>query len=401
MRVLHLSSLYPPASVGGAEKVVEMLAEGMASQGVAAGVAHLVESPVPDSRRNGVDVRPLQHRNPLWIESSARYPGIIRNFNKVATLLNVLTTRDFDLVLRTYAPDIVHSHSMMELTPWMWQAAKGRGIKVVHTLHDFDLLCIRGALFKDGQNCVKRHEACALFSAFKKRYHQNVDHVVGVSRSILETHLEHGMFRDMPEERRHVVWNPVRAPLSRLVDGERLRAGPFTFGFMGRLVSEKGIDLLLTACRDLPRDGWCLKVAGRAPTSSEPLQVQARGLPVEFVGFVDPAVFLKSIDVLVVPSVWAEPFGLTVVEAFAHNVPVIGLHSGGIGELVGAVNPAWLVSPTGGAAALSAKMLASLVLGRENREALPDFFSVLKKTDPRYVVSQYLSIYRNALGVEG
>jgi glycosyltransferase involved in cell wall biosynthesis len=394
MRILHLSSLYPPTTYGGAEKVVETLAEGMAARGVETAVAHLVRDPSPESRRNDVWIYPLNHRNPLWIATSAEHTGIVRNFNKVATLFNFLTNRDFDALLEAYAPDIVHTHSMVELTPWMWDVAKARGAKIVHTLHDYDLLCIRGALFKDGRNCSTRHLACSIFSEFKRHYHRHVDHVVGVSNSILQTHLAHGLFQSLPEQNRHVVWNPVGVPVKE--SSSRRVKGPFTFGFLGRLVPEKGIDLLLRSCRDLPGEGWKLKIAGHLPTRGGMLREQGGRLPVEFVGYADSTAFLRGIDVLIVPSIWAEPFGLTVVEAYGSGVPVLGADSGGLAEIIGSVDRAWLF-PRADGAALTQKMRELIARGRDCSGLRPNFSEVLKRTDPGYVVGRYLEIYRGAL----
>ena len=395
MRVLHLGSLYPPYVVGGAERVVEILAEGMAAQGTATGVAHLVPRATPGSWRNGVGIYPLNSRNPLWIETSARYPGVVRQFNKLATLFNFMTERDFDALLAAYIPDIVHTHSMVELTPLMWDAAKARGAQIIHTLHDYDLLCIRGALFKNGRNCSPAHAACSLFSKVKKRHHRHIDHVVGVSESILRTHLDHGFFQHLPERSRHVVWNPVRAPRST-TSAAVGRTGPLRFGFLGRLVAEKGIDLLLAACRDLPAEGWELKVAGRPPTDDSSLRRQASGLPIEFLGFVEPTSFLQQLDVLIAPSVWAEPFGLTVVEAYAAGIPVLGAASGGIAEVIGSVDPRWLVRPDD-AGALAHAMAELIVRGRAGLAARPDFSAVLSRTEPDYAIDRYLHIYRTAL----
>ena len=406
MRVLHLGSLYPPYVLGGAERVVELLAEGMAARGIDTAVAHLAPSPTPHTRRNGVAVHPLRHRNPLWIERSALYSSPARHLNKLATLFNFMTRRDFETVLAAYSPDIVHSHSMVELTPSMWDAAKAAGARVVHTLHDYDLLCIRGALFKDGRHCRPAHTACSVFSAVKRRHHRHIDHVVGVSKSILETHLERGFFQDLPGTNRHVVWNPVRSSATHACE-PRARAdsagvnagaleGPLTFGFLGRLVPEKGIGLLLEACRTLPRAGWRLRVAGRAPASDAALREQATGLSVEFEGFVDPREFLRRIDVLIVPSVWDEPFGLTVIEAYAAGVRVLGADSGGIAEIIGAADPQWLV-PRSDAEALSARMRELIERGRHGLGPPPDFSAVLRRTFPDHAVDQYLRIYRAAL----
>ena len=57
---------------------------------------------------------------------------------------------------------------------------------------------------------------------------------------------------------------------------------------------------------------------------------------VKFTGYIDydkiPA-YLKTADIAVVPSMWDEPFGLTVVEAMAAGLPLITTRSGGIPEI--------------------------------------------------------------------
>ena len=55
---------------------------------------------------------------------------------------------------------------------------------------------------------------------------------------------------------------------------------------------------------------------------------------VRFVGRVDASTFLSGIDVLVVPSLWHEPFGLVLCEAMDAGVPVVASAVGGIPEIV-------------------------------------------------------------------
>ena len=396
MRILHLSSLYPPQAFGGAEKVVEVLAEGTAAQGHSVGVAHLVRAPTNPLRRRGVDVRPLQHRNPLWIEESARYPGPVRNLNKIATLFNVLTAGDFARLLDEYEPDLVHSHSMSDLTPLMWKCASERNIPLVHTLHDYDLLCIRGTLYKDGRHCTRRHLACAAFSEVKRMYHRGIGQVVGVSRSILQTHVEHGFFDHLAPQQQHTIWNPLRSATAPAQRPPRDPSAPLTFGFLGRLVPEKGIGVLLQACRLMPALGWCLRIGGRAPKDAAPLMVQADGLPVTFEGFVDPAVFLASIDVLIVPSIWLEPFGLTIVEAYMAGVRVIGSDIAGVAEIVGQVDPDALFAPNDPAS------LAAMMQTLMHEDAVLDvpaaaLQAALARVRPEAVVKEYLGVYEAAL----
>ncbi len=389
MRILHVSSLYPPGVVGGAEKVVSMLAEGQAAQGDTVGVVHLTRAGGDLRHQGGVEVRPLQSRNLLWIEDVQAHARPVTMANKLLQQVNVWATADIAREIADFAPDVVHTHSMVELPPMVWRAAKRHGAAVVHTLHDYDLLCSRATLFKHGQPCASLHPSCAALKAWKGVFVKDIDAVVAVSQPVLDAHLAHGLFQDLGPDQRRVIWNGV----TRRPEAEPpTRTGVFTFGFLGRLVPEKGLGVLLDACRLLAPEGWRLRIAGRAPLGSQGFAAQALGLPVEFLGFTDPAAFLASVDVLVAPSIWAEPFGLTIVEAFASGAAVIGSDRGAIGELAGAIGPEWVV-PADDAGALAARMGAVLQGGRA---ALPDpgaFEAILQAASPERMTSAYLALY--------
>lgn len=371
----------------------------LAIQGAAMGhdvaVAHIAPEPAPAHQCDGVSVHPLRHRNPLWIGDTGRHP-LLRQANKVATLFNILTTADFDRLLRELRPEIVHTHSMVELPPWVWQVAAKHGCAVVHTLHDYDLLCIRSSLFKDGAHCKPRHTACRLFSRVKLTQHGYIDQVVGVSQAILDRHLAEGCFPQLGIADKHVIWNPVEASAApaQMVRKQFTNA-PFTFGFIGRLVPEKGLHTLLAACRQLPPTGWRLRIAGKLDEShASELRSLIDGLAVELVGYVDPMAFMAELDTLIVPSLWLEPFGLTIVEAYAAGVPVIGSDTGGVTEIVGAVDEDALVPP-GDSAALARKMAQVMHDGpSELPQAARDH--VLKKTRPASVARAYEAVYEVA-----
>ncbi|MYD10017.1 MAG: glycosyltransferase family 4 protein [Chloroflexi bacterium] len=119
----------------------------------------------------------------------------------------------------------------------------------------------------------------------------------------------------------------------------------FTIGYIGRVVPEKGIDVLLRAAARMDGD-WRMRVVGGGSA-----RVETRALAqalivddrVDFVGQLPsaelPAEYHK-IDVLVLPSLtrpnWKEQFGRVLVEAMASGVPVIGSDSGAIPGVIGA-----------------------------------------------------------------
>jgi glycosyltransferase involved in cell wall biosynthesis len=55
---------------------------------------------------------------------------------------------------------------------------------------------------------------------------------------------------------------------------------------------------------------------------------------VRFLGFVNPDEVYRNVDVVVVPSLWEEPLGMIVPEAYMHGVPVIVSRRGGLPEMV-------------------------------------------------------------------
>ena len=134
---------------------------------------------------------------------------------------------------------------------------------------------------------------------------------------------------------------------------------PFTVGFIGRIVPEKGVDLLLRACARL-KDDWRLRCVGGGPATNELRQLAREMGIAERVAFEGqlPSRELPSqyhqLDALALPSLtrqnWKEQFGRVLVEAMASGVPVIGSDSGAIPGVIG---EAGLVVPEGDIDALT------------------------------------------------
>jgi glycosyltransferase involved in cell wall biosynthesis len=131
------------------------------------------------------------------------------------------------------------------------------------------------------------------------------------------------------------------APPAAEVDAQR----PFTVGYAGRLVPEKGIDDLLAALRRLDPPVRLL-VAGAGPLLGRVESEHRNGMEVELLQGVahgEMRDVFRRMDVLAVPSrttrTWAEQFGRVLVEAMSQRVPVVGSDSGEI---------PWVIEVTGG-----------------------------------------------------
>jgi glycosyltransferase involved in cell wall biosynthesis len=116
--------------------------------------------------------------------------------------------------------------------------------------------------------------------------------------------------------------------------------------FVGRLSSEKGIDVLLQSIKYVTTDNIKVLIVGsyiHGDNICSDYEYKIKKMAdelgdiVQFTGYIEqqelPKLY-RSSDIAVLPSMWDEPAGLTMVEAMACELPVITTNSGGIPEYV-------------------------------------------------------------------
>ena len=184
-------------------------------------------------------------------------------------------------------------------------------------------------------------------------------------------------------------------------DGDRNpKNGYSTIVFVGQLIPQKGVDLLIEVVRRISESTGqplYLKIAGAGHQRSALERLATDVLPgqVEFLGQVEdvPTLF-RSADLAVFPSRWQEAFGFVVAEAMACGTPVITSDAGGIPEVVGRDGRFGLVFRNGDVEDLE-RQLRLIIADPERRarmrqaarERVEREFSI-----PR-MVEQYASLY--------
>ncbi|MBE7159176.1 MAG: glycosyltransferase family 4 protein [Rhodospirillales bacterium] len=167
--------------------------------------------------------------------------------------------------------------------------------------------------------------------------------------------------------------------------------------FMGRLVSDKGCALLLEALGMLKGKGLTptLTIIGDGP-EREPLAAQVGQL-----GVGDQVTFLGALRegrgevvaqhrVLVVPSRWAEPFGVVALEGIASGCAVIASNGGGLPEAAG---PCGLFFPNGDSAALAGRLEEVLTQPTLERQLVDAGPAHIRNFEPSAIARQYLEIF--------
>jgi glycosyltransferase involved in cell wall biosynthesis len=332
MKPLFICSLYHPNQIGGAEKVVRIIAEGMLQHGHQPVVVTTQDGPGNRvDQVDGVKVHYIGLKNIYWPHSRKERPGIAKALWHGIDRYNALMARAVARVLDSEQPDIVNTHNLTGFSCAVWNAVKSRRLPLIHTLHDYSLMCPKTSMFKDGENCRGQCTACALYKSPSKRMSQTVGHVVGVSRFTLERHLAAGYFQ--AARRAQVIYNGLPG---RPFAGPRHEGPgrPLQLGYVGHLIPQKGIRELVRQMGDW-QSGQCeLLVAGKGAAAYEDMLRAEAPRNVRFLGFVDPDEVYRAIDLLVVPSLSHEALATTVLEAYMHGVPVIVSRRGGLPELV-------------------------------------------------------------------
>lgn len=184
-----------------------------------------------------------------------------------------------------------------------------------------------------------------------------VRHFIAVSHFIRETWMARGITPD----RITVIHNAVPTELYPPADRAELSAarqrltipdGAYVVAFLGRMVAEKGVDVLADAWRSLGLDAaeGRLLLVGRQQ-SDDPSYIRhlesstdratTQWLPMGL----DALTAMHAADVVVVPSRWPEPFGRVVIEALSTARPVVASRVGGIPEILTGPLARFLVDP--------------------------------------------------------
>jgi glycosyltransferase involved in cell wall biosynthesis len=331
--ILHVNSLYHPHVVGGAERSVQALAEAQVQRGLSPIVATL--SPSRHARQefvNGVEVHYLPLQNCYWPFTTKPRPRALKPLWHALDSFNPLMATSVRRLIASRRPALMHTHNVTGFSASVWQAARDARLPVVHTLRDYSLLCPAATMFYAGEICRAQHLSCRLYSLPRMRLSNNISAVTSVSRFTLDRHLAAGAFAGVGT--REIVPNFVApAPIQRAARVEP--GGPFTFGYMGQIVPVKGVDRLIQAF-PLRCAGECeLLIAGEGDEGYvRSLRDMAKEKQVRFLGRKTPEEFYPLLDMLVVPSLWHEPFARVVIEAYSYGVPVIASNRGGQPEAV-------------------------------------------------------------------
>ena len=271
MHVLLANNIYPPIQAGGAELMVAWLAEGLAARGHKVTVVSTCGpemEPYPDETRNGVEVIRFFPEESHWSFTRGNEPSWRRALWHLRDAWNRNAGRRFGAILAERPPNVVHTHLIDGFSATIWARARARGVPVVHTAHDYHLLCPRAFLLTGNWKlCTRPSLGCRTYRAWHLATARDVDLFVSPSQFLLDHHRRAGLV----PRRAAVVRNGIPWPADAArIRGDRTDTGRLRLLLLCRLTVEKGVRVVIEAMRRLPAGVDVeLLVAGRGPLEAE------------------------------------------------------------------------------------------------------------------------------------
>ncbi|MEO8392893.1 MAG: glycosyltransferase family 4 protein [Chloroflexota bacterium] len=408
MRIMMLPQFYPPI-IGGEERFAHDLSMSLARRGHDVSVVTLWQPGMSDFEQEGTVKIYRVHgftQNIRWIYSdldrrlATPYPdpGVVRRLEQIVAFEK---------------PEIIHGHNWMIYSCFPLKERSGAGL--VWTLNDHSLVCAKKKLIHyTGENCsgpgLERCLRCASdhYGVVKgvpttlanfvmhETSRRVVDRFLPVSNSVAEScglvgaHLP---FEVAPN------FVPDDAAEPRPVDPAllaQLPEGDFML-FVGAFGHYKGVDVLLDAYRKLDNPPPLVLIGyetNEYPVSTTDLPPNVRILK-NWNHDAVMAAWQRAIIGLV-PSIWAEPFGIVALEGLATATPVIASRIGGLTDIVDDGETGYLVTP-GDSDALSQAM-RRLIDQQELRQQMGQLGRErVLRFQEKTVIPQYERIYAEVL----
>jgi glycosyltransferase involved in cell wall biosynthesis len=278
---------------------------------------------------------------------------------------NRQAAKNLDSLLLCIKPDIAHVHLIWGgLTASILSVLRKHGIPIVHTVHDYRLIC-PAYLYLDGKGricelCkINKYFMCWLKKCSKNNFIQSmmmciemyfrnivfkpskmIDLFIFPSNFIKQKHFEY-----LPNLKKK---NCVVVPNMTIIQSGVLAEKGGYILYYGRLSWEKGILTLLGAMKRMSNIKLVVVGKGEQEKELKEYVMSDKIKNVIFVGFKygeELDEFVQKANFVIVPSEWYENNPMSIIESYSLGTPVIGSNIGGIPEMIKDKETGYLFEP--------------------------------------------------------
>ncbi len=357
MKILFLSDDFPPQSFGGAGISTYDLAVGVKGAGHQ---VFVITTCRKESEAGASDYHDLK-----IFKIASDYPGKWRAY---VSLYNRPVVRQVEKLLKEIKPDVVHANNIHSyLSYYSLKLAKRYAKAVVITFRDTMSVCygkLKTRRYLDHFDCHTTwldhlKQAKKRWNPFRnlaiKRYLRYVDKFLSVSDALKKA-LEQSGIKNVEVVHTGALvglWHVHEDEITRFRKKYNIENKKVIL-FGGRLSEAKGGSCALKAMAEVAKSipEAVLLVAGPVDTYAETMRGQASVMGIErqliFTGWVEREeikVAYAAADIVLVPSLYLDPFPRMVLEAMASGKPVVGTCYGGAPEIIEDGITGYVVNP--------------------------------------------------------
>lgn len=268
---------------------------------------------------------------------------------------NPEAVKNIKKLIKKEKPQVLYALQVINtLSPSIFKTAKKKGLKVVHRVSDFNLvcpkndlllgedvcnLCVSGDLSNAVENrCYHGSKMASIIRCKSMKYHRRKKLYKYVDCFITPTDFTRNKLIEGGFPAEKVIKVPTFIDSSQI---EPCYTHDNYLLFLGRLVPEKGAKYAIEAMKYLKDTGLKLKITGNLTDNDTEIKefIDNNGLQdlIEFVGFKrgkELENLIKNSLCVLCPAIWYENMPNTVIEAYAYGKPVIASNMGCFPELI-------------------------------------------------------------------
>lgn len=337
MNILIINAFYYPNIIGGTENSIKILAENLVQLGNNVTIYTLDGEKILDLNNPEIINKVKIYRGyskeayNTWKYNKRSIKSIITN--RWHFLYNLKSNRDIFSIIKKEHIEIIHTNNLMSISYGSWKIAKKMYIPVVHTLRDYWMM--DPSTIIDESNTIIRKIHSIFFKNISNKY---IPFVTAPSQRVLEIFTSKNYFKYSSQK---CIYNAVNLNRDILLQCQKEKinrtATNIKFLYVGKLGEHKGIHILLSAFTSYKNSNISLHICGNGPMESHVKKIAEKDKRIIYCGKLKTPELeqvYKDADVLIVPSIWEEPFGRIVIEGAQYALPTIGSDRGGIPEII-------------------------------------------------------------------
>lgn len=404
MKICYISTLWDEKGTGGRESYAKQLAYCLKENNeiVVINTHRRLKSSIIYKDR--IKFYKIFHFNILFYEDyylrSSKLNFFIKALWHFIDTFNFFTAFKVLKIIKNEKFDIIHIHGIKGFSTIICLFSRLFNKKVIFSLHSYEFLCIAGVFLcplTQWGICKRETSICKLYRFLKKIMVSYVPVVIAPSKFILEKYKEYGFFKN---SRYKIVPNFIEGVLP-VLPSKLDNKDSFLLLYVGRLCKDKGVDILIESFKLIKANSTYLHIIGTGPDNDllkESAENDERIIFHGYLNYEELKQFYRKADVVVVPSIWYEVFGIVIIEAFSFGVPAIGSRIGGIPEVIQDGFNGFLFSP-GNKEELKDKMEIFISDFQKEKRLLNIFrnnaYETSKKYSIEHILPQIVEIYRN------